>query len=64
MKTTLLNAWLFVKKHWRWLLPAVVFALFVMVPDKSFLEILGFIAGAIFMGFTWYAWTHYLKGKI
>jgi len=52
------------KKNWRWLLPTLVFVGYAVIPNKTFGEMLGFLAGGIFIGFIWYAWTHYLKGKV
>ena len=60
MKTILKLIWAFIVKNFRWLIPVIVFLIWYVQPDKHFLS---FIAGIIFMGFIWYAWTHYLKNK-
>ena len=56
LKTT----WAFIKKHWRWLIPAIILVSYLMVPDKRFVEILGFFAGAIFMAFVWWAYYKFV----
>jgi uncharacterized membrane protein required for colicin V production len=61
--TWLKNVGLFLLKNWRFSLPALILFLFVIIPNKTFGEIFGFISGIIFMGFLWYAYTHFLKNK-
>jgi hypothetical protein len=53
--------WGYFKKNFRWLIPAIVFlAWYLFVPNHHWLS---FASGVILMGFVWYAWVHYLKGK-
>ena len=56
--------WNFVKKNFRWLFPALILFAFAIIQDKSFGMIFGFIAGAIFMAFIWYAYRHYIANKL
>jgi hypothetical protein len=58
MKALLKRFLLWLLKNWRWLLPVLFFAIWYFGLDKHYLD---FIAGAIFMSFIWYAYTHFVK---
>jgi amino acid permease len=55
--------WAYIKKHYRWLAPVVIFFAWVIVREKTFMDIFSFLAGVIFMCFVWYAWSHFVNKK-
>jgi hypothetical protein len=60
LKQALQWLWLFIKKHWRWLLPVLFFAIWYFFLDKHYVD---FIAGIVFMGGFWWAWNHFIAGR-
>jgi hypothetical protein len=61
---TITMVWGYIKKNFRWIIPLLILVPWLIIPDKTFVEAFGFLAGIVFAGFIWYAWTHYLKNKI